>query len=107
MLVAATALLERNSAPHENEVMDAIGGVLCRCTGYRKIIAAILDAGLKDAGVEHGGSTGGTAISPRAGAAGGKKLVRLGGKAKGDGGEIFGGGETPARPLAVGGCPLP
>src|SRR6202453_2395227 len=45
MLVAATALLERNTKPNETDVMDAIGGVLCRCTGYRKIIAAVLDAG--------------------------------------------------------------
>src|SRR3984957_9375994 len=45
MLIAATALLERNAAPSENDVMDAIGGVLCRCTGYRKIIAAVLAAG--------------------------------------------------------------
>src|ERR1035438_2205890 len=45
MLVAATALLEKNSSPDENEVMDAIGGVLCRCTGYRKIISAIVEAG--------------------------------------------------------------
>src|SRR5689334_3418834 len=44
MLVSATALLERNSSPSEQEVMDAIGGVLCRCTGYRKIIRAIQDA---------------------------------------------------------------
>ena len=44
MLVAATVLLERNSTPDENAVMDAIGGVLCRCTGYRKIISAIQDA---------------------------------------------------------------
>ncbi len=43
MLIAATALLEKNRAPTENEVMDAIGGVLCRCTGYRKIITAVLD----------------------------------------------------------------
>jgi len=101
MLVAATALLERHSAPHENEVMDAIGGVLCRCTGYRKIIAAILDAGLKDAGVEHGGSTSGTAISPGAGAAVGKRVVRLDGKQKVDGSEIFAADETPASALAV------
>src|ERR1700679_1527986 len=47
MLIAATALLEKNLTPNENEVMDAIGGVLCRCTGYRKIIAAIIDAGAK------------------------------------------------------------
>ena len=48
MLVAATALLERNPAPTETDVMDAIGGVLCRCTGYRKIIAAVLNAGADD-----------------------------------------------------------
>ena len=45
MLVAATALLEKNSSPSETEVADAIGGVLCRCTGYRKIISAIMEAG--------------------------------------------------------------
>ena len=45
MLVSATALLERNPAPSEIEVMDAIGGVLCRCTGYRKIIAAVHGCG--------------------------------------------------------------
>jgi len=101
MLVAATALLERNSAPHENEVMDAIGGVLCRCTGYRKIIAAILDAGVKDAGVTENDSAGGAAISPGAGAAVGKRLVRLDGKQKVDGSEIFGADETPASALAV------
>jgi CO/xanthine dehydrogenase Mo-binding subunit/aerobic-type carbon monoxide dehydrogenase small subunit (CoxS/CutS family) len=44
MVVAATALLDRNPAPTETEVEDAIGGVLCRCTGYRKIIEAVLDA---------------------------------------------------------------
>src|ERR1700742_912119 len=44
MLVAATALLEKNSSPNEAEVMDAIGGVLCRCTGYRKILHAIIEA---------------------------------------------------------------
>jgi CO/xanthine dehydrogenase Mo-binding subunit len=96
MLVAATALLERNPAPDEHEVMDAIGGVLCRCTGYRKIIAAILDAAVKDAG-----SPSGAAISPEAGAAVGKRLVRLDGKRKVDGSEIFGADESPARALAV------
>jgi CO/xanthine dehydrogenase Mo-binding subunit/aerobic-type carbon monoxide dehydrogenase small subunit (CoxS/CutS family) len=41
-LVAATALLEKNPHPGEPEVMDALGGVLCRCTGYRKIVKAVL-----------------------------------------------------------------
>jgi aerobic-type carbon monoxide dehydrogenase small subunit (CoxS/CutS family) len=41
-LLAATALLERNPRPDEAEVMDALGGVLSRCTGYRKIVQAVL-----------------------------------------------------------------
>ena len=48
MLMAATALLENNSRPRESDVMDAIGGVLCRCTGYRKIISAILDVQIEN-----------------------------------------------------------
>src|SRR6202023_2914218 len=96
MLVAATALLEKNVSPDENQVMDAIGGVLCRCTGYRKIIAAILDVGVKEAG-----SDGAEAMSPAAGEAVGRRLVRLDGKQKVDGSEIFGADETRASALAV------
>jgi len=43
-IVTATALLKRNPKPTEEEVKEAIDGVLCRCTGYRQIIDAILDA---------------------------------------------------------------
>ncbi len=45
LLMAATALLERTGTPREQEVQDALGGVLCRCTGYRKIVAAVVAAG--------------------------------------------------------------
>ena len=45
MLMAARALLETTPAPTRDEVADALGGVLCRCTGYVKIIEAVLDAG--------------------------------------------------------------
>ncbi|WP_442579851.1 molybdopterin-dependent oxidoreductase [Mesorhizobium sp. ASY16-5R] len=45
LLVAATALLERNPSPGEDEVRDALGGILCRCTGYRKIVAAVMAVG--------------------------------------------------------------
>ncbi|MFI0844178.1 molybdopterin-dependent oxidoreductase [Mesorhizobium sp. IMUNJ 23232] len=45
LLVTATALLERNPSPSEDEVRDALGGILCRCTGYRKIVAAVMAAG--------------------------------------------------------------
>jgi aldehyde oxidoreductase len=101
MLVAATALLEKNPAPRESEVMDAIGGVLCRCTGYRKIIAAILDTSVKDTRVKNAGSAKTTTLSPEAGAAVGNRLIRLDGKRKVDGSEIFGADETPAKALAV------
>ncbi len=44
MLMAAAALLDRTPQPSEQETMDALGGVLCRCTGYRKIITAVCTA---------------------------------------------------------------
>lgn len=42
MLVSARALLDRNPRPTRDEVVEAISGNLCRCTGYEPIIAAIL-----------------------------------------------------------------
>ena len=44
MLMAASPLLDRPRPPTEAEVLDALGGVLCRCTGYRKIVRAVLAA---------------------------------------------------------------
>ncbi|KAF0128073.1 MAG: aldehyde oxidase/xanthine dehydrogenase [Xanthobacteraceae bacterium] len=41
MIMAATDLLTRNPRPSRQEIEDGIGGVLCRCTGYVKIIEAI------------------------------------------------------------------
>ena len=43
-LVAARSLLERNPDPTEEEVRFWLAGNLCRCTGYNKIIEAVLDA---------------------------------------------------------------
>ena len=43
-LVAAKALLERNPEPSETEVRYWLAGNLCRCTGYDKIVRAVLDA---------------------------------------------------------------
>lgn len=42
-LVAAKALLERNSDPTETEVRYWLAGNLCRCTGYDKIVRAVMD----------------------------------------------------------------
>jgi carbon-monoxide dehydrogenase small subunit len=43
-LVAAKALLDRNLDPTEEEVRYWLAGNLCRCTGYDKIVRAVLDA---------------------------------------------------------------
>lgn len=40
-LVAAKALLDRNSSPSEEEIRYALAGNLCRCTGYDKIVRAV------------------------------------------------------------------
>ncbi len=44
VLIAAKALLERNPEPTETEVRYWLAGNLCRCTGYDKIVRAVLDA---------------------------------------------------------------
>lgn len=44
MLLSAKALLDNNPQPNEKEVREAIAGNLCRCTGYNKIVEAILEA---------------------------------------------------------------
>ena len=46
-LVAAKALLEKNPNPTETEVRYWLAGNLCRCTGYDKIVRAVLDAAEK------------------------------------------------------------
>jgi carbon-monoxide dehydrogenase small subunit len=44
MLMSAKALLDGNADPSDEEIMEAIEGNLCRCTGYYKIVQAIRDA---------------------------------------------------------------
>jgi len=85
MMMAATALLRRNDAPDRQTVEDALGGVLCRCTGYAKIIDAVMDAG--------GAIT--TGVTPAAGAAIGAAVERLDGRAKVDVSERFGADSWP------------
>lgn len=93
LLVAATALLDKQPSPTEAEVQDALGGILCRCTGYRKIIAAVMDASLQGASLDF--------RLPRSGHAIGSSPVRLDGLPKVTGAEKFGGDSFPADALAV------
>ncbi|MBL8381818.1 MAG: molybdopterin-dependent oxidoreductase [Burkholderiales bacterium] len=89
MLMAATDLLTRNPTPTEAEVRDALGGVLCRCTGYRKIIDAVLATATAES----------DAAPPAAGNAVGHRLPRLDGPAKVTGTEAFGADRAPAGAL--------
>ncbi len=41
MILNAKALLSSNPNPDEHEIRNALSGVLCRCTGYRKIVEAV------------------------------------------------------------------
>ncbi|RWQ16289.1 molybdopterin-dependent oxidoreductase [Mesorhizobium sp.] len=93
LLVAATALLDKQPNPTEVEVQDALGGVLCRCTGYRKIIAAVMDASLQAASLDFRLPPSGHAI--------GSSPIRLDGMPKVTGAEKFGGDSFPADALAV------
>ena len=43
-IVAAKALLDQNPCPNENEVRQWLAGNLCRCTGYDRIVRAVMDA---------------------------------------------------------------
>jgi CO/xanthine dehydrogenase Mo-binding subunit/aerobic-type carbon monoxide dehydrogenase small subunit (CoxS/CutS family) len=88
MLMAAQDLLSRNPNPSEQEVTDALGGVLCRCTGYRKIIEAVLDV-----------AGGGIGARPAAGRAVGAPMPKVDGIEKLTGREQFGADGAPEDAL--------
>jgi carbon-monoxide dehydrogenase small subunit len=44
MLVACHALVAQNPHPDEAEIREAIGGNICRCTGYQQIVDAVKQA---------------------------------------------------------------
>ncbi len=47
MIMSSVALLEKNPEPTQEEIEYALDGNICRCAGYPKIFAAVLDAGKK------------------------------------------------------------
>ena len=79
MLMAAQSLLDRTPNPTEPQVLDALGGVLCRCTGYTKIVEAVLKAG----------QTSSSEPTPSSGSAVGSRMVKVDGKQKVTGEEIY------------------
>jgi len=120
MLMAATDLLARNTLPDRRQVEDAIGGVLCRCTGYLKIIEAVLDAAAvphaelveaqgqnagpvlrqaQDCGCEHHPRA--ELVEARAGNAVGARLPRVDGWPKVAGTDLFGADEAPTDALWI------
>ncbi len=92
MLMAAADLLARHPRPSEQQVLDGLGGVLCRCTGYRKIVEAVL-AAAGDAAPVAG------LAAPRAGEAVGARLPRRDAPAKLTGQARYGADEAPADAL--------
>lgn len=52
MLLSAKALLNHNPNPTEAEVREGISGNICRCTGYQKMVEAILDVSVDGGGVK-------------------------------------------------------
>jgi aerobic carbon-monoxide dehydrogenase small subunit len=52
MILTAKALLDRNPNPGDSEIREALSGVLCRCTGYQKIIQAVRRAARKIRGAD-------------------------------------------------------
>ena len=46
MVLTAKALLEKNPHPDESQIRQSLSGVLCRCTGYSKIVKAVQKASL-------------------------------------------------------------
>ena len=89
MLVTAASLLDATPTPDEDAIADALGGVLCRCTGYRKIVVAVQAAASAEP------SRTDVASGPEVG----RRLARLDGRAKIEGRDRFGADTIPPDAL--------
>src|SRR5262249_40262427 len=90
MLMAASSLLRANDRPTQDDVEAALGGVLCRCTGYRKIVDAVLDVGNRH-----------QRVVPATGHAVGARIAKLDGASKLTGAEEVGADAYPAASLGL------
>ncbi len=116
MLMAAADCLSRISMPDKQAIEDALGGVLCRCTGYVKIVEAVMEVAngipspLAGEGREGGrtlplpSSFPSLQLSPTRGERGGSSVVgarmpRADGRAKVEGTDLFGADFAPADSL--------
>ena len=91
MLMAARALLGTDRQPTRQQVMDGLGGVLCRCTGYQAIIAAVLDVDAADP----------VTVRPTSGKAVGASIERVDGRVKVAGTDVFGDDDAPDDALVI------
>ncbi len=92
MLMASSALLTETPSPTPNQISDALSGVLCRCTGYRQIIAGVADARRLEPD---------DPSEPSVGKAVGARVPRVDGAAKMNGTDCFGDDDAPADALVV------
>ncbi len=90
MLMAARALVGRTTQPTSEAVEEALGGVLCRCTGYRPIVEALVDFDVNAPKVE----------APVGGAVG-ASIERLDGPERVSGAALFGADAVPRNALVM------
>ena len=88
MLMAAKSLLDRTPKPTEKQVLEALSGVLCRCTGYTKIVEAVLKS--RQTSLES---------VDEAGTAVGSRMAKVDGKQKLTGEEIYSADHAPEDSL--------
>ncbi len=92
MLMASRALLCDDASPSTAQIKDALGGVLCRCTGYRQVIDSVADAGRLELD---------DPSEPSVGKAVGARVPRVDGHVKVNGTESFGDDGAPAGALVI------